>query len=76
MIDPASQAQLEEAIADCICLDQGVLDTLREEISPLRNTTRRIQPRATTSISLVWKNGDAMILFRKCISPLLCRSEP
>jgi len=26
MIDPASQVQLKEAIADCIGTDQGVLD--------------------------------------------------
>lgn len=57
MIDPASQAQLKEAIADCIGTDQGVLDALREEIRPLKRATRRIQPRATTSISLVGTDG-------------------
>lgn len=57
MIDPVSQAQLKEAIADCIGTDQGVLDALREEIRPLKSVTRRIQPRATTSISLVGTDG-------------------
>jgi len=57
MIDPASQAQLKEAIADCISVDQGVLDALRDEIRPLKNSTRRIQARATTSISLVGTDG-------------------
>lgn len=57
MIDPASQAQLKEAIADCIGTDQGVLAALREEILPLKTATRRIQPRATTSISLVGTDG-------------------
>ena len=57
MIDPASQAQLREAIAACIGSDQVVLDTLREEIRPLKNETRRIQPRTTTSISLVGTDG-------------------
>ncbi|WP_080429236.1 hypothetical protein [Burkholderia ubonensis] len=57
MIDPASQAQLKEAIANCIGTDQGVLDALREEIRPLKNSTRRILPRATTSISLVGTDG-------------------
>ena len=57
MIDPASQAQLKEAIADCIGTDQGVLDALREEIQSLKSATRRIQPRATTSISLVGTDG-------------------
>jgi hypothetical protein len=49
MIDPATQAQLKHAIADCIGTDQGVLDALREEIRPLRKAMRRIQPRATTA---------------------------
>ena len=57
MIDPATQTQLREAITDCINTDQGILDTLREEIRPLKNITRRIQPRATTSISLVATDG-------------------
>ncbi len=57
MIDPASQAQLKEAIADCIDTDQSMLDALRAEIRPLKSATRRIQPRATTSISLVGTDG-------------------
>jgi hypothetical protein len=57
MIDPATQSQLKEAIADCIGTDQGILDTLREEIRPLRGSTRRIQPRVTTSISIVGTDG-------------------
>ena len=57
MIDPSTQAQLKAAIAECIEMDQGILDALREEIRPLRNQTRRIQPRATTSISLVGTDG-------------------
>ena len=57
MIDPATQAQLKEAIADCIGTDQGILDKLREEIRPLRRSMRRIQARATTSISIVGTDG-------------------
>lgn len=57
MIDPASRNQLKEAIADCIGTDQSMLDALREEIRPLKSATRRIQPRATTSISLVATDG-------------------
>lgn len=57
MIDPSTQVQLKEAIAECIHCDRGVLDALRKEIQPLRNQTRRIQPRATTSISLVGTDG-------------------
>lgn len=57
MIDLQSQAQLKTAISDCINSDQGVLDALRKEIQPLKNSTRRIQPRTTTSISLVGTDG-------------------
>ncbi len=57
MIDLGTQAQLKEVIADCIGTDQRILDSLREEIRPLRNATRRIQPRATTSLSLVGTDG-------------------
>lgn len=57
MIDPKSQALLKEAITDCINTDHGVLDALRAEIRPLKGATRRIQPRATTSVSLVGTDG-------------------
>jgi hypothetical protein len=57
MIDPASQAQLKEAIADCIGTDQVVLNALREDMRTLKSATRQIQPRATTSISLVGTDG-------------------
>lgn len=57
MIDPGTQLQLKDAIADCIGADKGILDVLRDEIQPLRSATRRIQPRATTSISLVGTDG-------------------
>jgi hypothetical protein len=57
VIDPMTQAQLKEAISDCILSDRGVLDTLRSEIRPLKSSSRRIQPRATTSISLVATDG-------------------
>jgi len=57
MIDPSTQAQLKQAIAECIRSDRSVLDALRREIQPLRNQTRRIQSRATTSISLVGTDG-------------------
>jgi len=57
MIEPDSVANLKEAIADCLRLDERVLTTLRDEIRPLRAGTRRIQPRATTSISLVGTDG-------------------
>jgi len=57
MIEVESQAQLKDAIADCIGTDHGVLNALRDEIRPLKDSTRRIQPRSTTSISLVGTDG-------------------
>ena len=57
LIDLDSQGQLKQAIADCINQDQDVLEALRSEIRPLRSATRRVQPRATTSISLVGTDG-------------------
>ena len=57
MIDLSSHDNLKEAIAACIDADSGVLDSLRSEIRPLLNTTRKIQPRATMSVSLVGTDG-------------------
>jgi hypothetical protein len=57
MIDPATHSQLKEIITDCIGADQGLLNALRDEIRPLKGATRRIQPRTTTSISLVGTDG-------------------
>jgi hypothetical protein len=57
VIDPATQAQLRQAIADGIGADRGVLDALRGEIRPLKIATRSIQRRTTTSISPVGTDG-------------------
>lgn len=57
MFEPSTQAQLKQAIAECIDGDKGILDALREEIRSLKRQTKRIQPRATTSISLVGTDG-------------------
>jgi hypothetical protein len=57
MLDPKSQNDLKDAIGECIGADAGVLDALRSEIRPLKSLVRRIQPRATTSISLVGTDG-------------------
>jgi len=57
MIDPESQSKLKDAIAECINADQDILEDLRSEIRPLKDSTHRIQPRATTSISLVGTDG-------------------
>jgi hypothetical protein len=57
MLDPKSQTDLKDAIGECIGADANVLDALRSEIRPLKSLVRRIQPRATTSISLVGTDG-------------------
>ncbi len=57
MIDPQSLGGLRHAIHDQIAGDRVLLEQLRQEIRPLRGATRRIQPRSTTSISLVGTDG-------------------
>lgn len=57
MIDPKTQADLKAAVAECVASDRCVLDALREEVRPLRDSTRRIHPRSSTSISLVATDG-------------------
>lgn len=57
MIDPQSQAKMREEINSRIEADYDLLRQLREEIRPLRSGVRRIQPRTTTSISLVGTDG-------------------
>jgi hypothetical protein len=57
MLDPKSQNDLKDAIGECIGADASVLDALRSEIRPLKSLVRRIQPRTTTSISLVGTDG-------------------
>lgn len=57
MIEPESYALLKQEIAERILADRRILDQLREEIRPLRSAVRHIQPRTTTSISLVATDG-------------------
>jgi hypothetical protein len=57
VIDPSTHAALKVVIEECITADHGVLDALRAEIRPLRQQVKKIQSRATTSISLVGTDG-------------------
>lgn len=57
MIEPDSLIRLRDEIEQQILQDRGVLDTLREEVRPLREATTRIRPRATTSVSVVGADG-------------------
>src|SRR5438067_12127908 len=57
MIEPESHERLRREISERIRDDQGLLEALRAEIRPLRQQVQRIQPRTTTSISLVGADG-------------------
>src|SRR5882724_1845025 len=57
MIEPESHEKLRREISELITADRALLDGLRAEIRPLRAQVTRIQPRATTSISLVGTDG-------------------
>ncbi|MFN6962372.1 MAG: hypothetical protein ACK4S4_01265 [Pyrinomonadaceae bacterium] len=57
MIDPESQGRLKKEIEARMSADKAVLDLLRQEIRPLKDDIRRIQPRSTTAISLVGTDG-------------------
>src|SRR5437867_1232222 len=57
MIDPESHAELRRQVNDRIRADRALLDQLRAEIRSLRPDVTRIQPRTTTSISLVGTDG-------------------
>ena len=57
MLEVASQTALQKEIARQIGEDQILLNQLRCDVRPLISQTRRIQPRATTSISLVAADG-------------------
>lgn len=57
MIEPESYTQLKQEIAERILADRTILDQLRTEIRPLRGEVRHIQPRTTTSMSLVATDG-------------------
>lgn len=57
MIEPQSHSRLRHEISERIVADRGLLEQLCEEIRPLRGQVHRIQPRTTTSISLVGTDG-------------------
>jgi len=57
VVDPESQTRMRGEIAERMRADKALLDTLRSEIRPYRDNVRRIQPRSTTSVSLVATDG-------------------
>lgn len=57
MIDPESLEELQRELRERIEADRAVLDDLRAEVRKGLGDVRRIQPRATTAISLVGTDG-------------------
>jgi hypothetical protein len=57
MIDPQTLDTLGEAIRNQVADDRKLLDELRGEIQGIKSEVRRIQPRQTTSVSLVGTDG-------------------
>src|SRR5882724_521043 len=56
-MEPESYTHLKQEIVERMIADRALLDQLRTEIRPLRSEVRTIQPRTTTSISLVATDG-------------------
>src|SRR5690242_16628528 len=57
MIDPQSLETLSRDLRLCMHSDRNVLDELRADVKLLQQATRRIQPQATTALSLVATDG-------------------
>src|SRR5690242_3458015 len=57
IIDPVILAEIRRSVQSCVELDKPVLHQIIEEARPLANNQRRIQPRSTTSVSLVAADG-------------------
>jgi hypothetical protein len=57
VFDADTIGELRTQISNCVLDDRALLDELLEEIRPLETTQLRIQPRSTTSISMVGTDG-------------------
>src|SRR2546421_2731376 len=57
MFDTTVLPAIRQAIAECTVDQRGLLDEIRAEVRTLGSTVRVIQPRTTTSISLVASDG-------------------
>jgi len=57
MLSPESYEALKKQVYQRMQIDKKILDALRQQVRPLRSKVRRIQPRSTTSLSLVATDG-------------------
>ena len=57
MLDEVSHQRLRDSIAEQVHADREILSQLREDVRPLRDAVRRIQPRETAAISIVATDG-------------------
>jgi len=57
MITPETLNDIRRKLEERSATDKGVIEELRSEIRPLQSEVRRINPRTTTSISLVAADG-------------------
>ncbi|MGH7333790.1 MAG: hypothetical protein ACREKS_13825 [Candidatus Rokuibacteriota bacterium] len=57
MLDPQEIPELRSRMQERAEQDRRILDTLREEVRPLKSAVRRIAPRSATAMSLVASDG-------------------
>jgi hypothetical protein len=57
MLDPDALKHLRSQVAQCVAGDRGLMEELLKEVQPLEHTQHRIQPRSTTSVSMVGTDG-------------------
>lgn len=57
MFEPDEYERLKEVIRECTVADRSILDELQREVRSSLSPVRAIQPRSTTSVSLVASDG-------------------
>ena len=57
MFTPEEIDNLKKVVRECANSDKGLLDALRRDVTALKGSVRKIQPRGVTSVSLVASDG-------------------
>jgi hypothetical protein len=57
MLDPDTLNHLRYQVAQSVAGDRALMEDLLKEVQPLENAQHRIQPRSTTSVSMVGTDG-------------------